>query len=549
MPGPTPSSTIGFALRGDTLARWTQFNPVLADREIVLETDTGQFKIGNGVDNYLDLPYGGVVGPTGPVGTNGPTGPQGPTGAQGIQGVQGIEGIQGPTGPTGAQGLPGDVGNLGPTGASGPTGPTGPTGSVGPTGPQGTSITFKGEVATVGDLPGGAAVNDAYIVTADGDLYVWDGSSWDNVGQIVGPQGLPGATGPTGPQGENGTVGTTGPTGPQGIQGESGGIGPVGPTGPQGIQGVAGVGPTGPTGPQGIEGTGTTGPTGPTGSVGPTGPASGPTGPTGATGLSSTGPTGPAGADGFGATGPTGPAGPAGGPTGPTGPNGLSGATGPTGPAGVDGLGATGPTGPTGPQGLQGTGTTGPTGPQGPTGPGSVSSMTAVSESAVRAQAWPGFTDSVTTNYNTTRDLTTLTYVPPTDTAAAPDRAIFDVSIQLGEMNFTTNNTSQTNITLECLVEVRAVPKAGGTPDVFGVLALDAITYILNPGGSLSPVWTVQTRLHSVATLTLNASPTLFSQNNIEFIFRVRKARTGNTSNGVSFIPSAVYARVYALRG
>jgi len=25
----TPSSTIGFALRGDTLGRWTEFNPVL----------------------------------------------------------------------------------------------------------------------------------------------------------------------------------------------------------------------------------------------------------------------------------------------------------------------------------------------------------------------------------------------------------------------------------------------------------------------------------------------------------------------------------------
>ncbi|MEI2423339.1 hypothetical protein V6O07_23930, partial [Arthrospira platensis SPKY2] len=62
MPTPTPSTVIGLALRGDTLARWTQFNPVLADREMVLETDTGQFKIGNGVDPYLDLPYGGVVG-------------------------------------------------------------------------------------------------------------------------------------------------------------------------------------------------------------------------------------------------------------------------------------------------------------------------------------------------------------------------------------------------------------------------------------------------------------------------------------------------------
>jgi hypothetical protein len=65
------ASIFQLSLRGDTLARWTSFNPVLADREFVLETDTNLFKIGNGVDPYLDLPYGGIAGATGP------TGPQG----------------------------------------------------------------------------------------------------------------------------------------------------------------------------------------------------------------------------------------------------------------------------------------------------------------------------------------------------------------------------------------------------------------------------------------------------------------------------------------
>lgn len=101
------ASIFQLSLRGDTLARWTTFNPVLADREIVLETDTGQFKIGDGTTAYLDLPYGGIVGPTGP---------------------------------------------------------------------QGTSIVFKGSVATVEDLPTeGNEVNDAYLVEADGNLYIWDG--------------------------------------------------------------------------------------------------------------------------------------------------------------------------------------------------------------------------------------------------------------------------------------------------------------------------------------------------------------------------------------
>jgi len=87
MSTPTPSSTIGFALRGDTLARWTQFNPVLADRELVLETDTDRFKVGDGETNYVDLPYGGLqgdVGPTGATGATGATGPTGPTGPTGI---------------------------------------------------------------------------------------------------------------------------------------------------------------------------------------------------------------------------------------------------------------------------------------------------------------------------------------------------------------------------------------------------------------------------------------------------------------------------------
>jgi hypothetical protein len=52
-------------LRGGTLAEWTSANPIIAIREMVLETDTDQFKIGNGVDNYLDLPYGGIQGPAG----------------------------------------------------------------------------------------------------------------------------------------------------------------------------------------------------------------------------------------------------------------------------------------------------------------------------------------------------------------------------------------------------------------------------------------------------------------------------------------------------
>jgi len=108
----------------------------------------------------------------------------------------------------------------------------GELGPTGPTGAQGTSITLRGSVATSSQLPlTGNAVNDAYIVDNEGDLYVWNGTAWTNVGQIVGPTGPagPGVTGPTGSTGPASTV--TGPTGPTG-PGVTGPAGPIGPTGP-----------------------------------------------------------------------------------------------------------------------------------------------------------------------------------------------------------------------------------------------------------------------------------------------------------------------------
>lgn len=60
-------SVIQLSLRGDTLARWAEFNPVLGDRELVLETDSRRFKIGDGVSSYLDLPYAGVAAQHAPI--------------------------------------------------------------------------------------------------------------------------------------------------------------------------------------------------------------------------------------------------------------------------------------------------------------------------------------------------------------------------------------------------------------------------------------------------------------------------------------------------
>lgn len=49
-------------LRRDTKAQWELVNPLLAEGEIGLETDTKQFKIGDGVNVYTNLAYGGMTG-------------------------------------------------------------------------------------------------------------------------------------------------------------------------------------------------------------------------------------------------------------------------------------------------------------------------------------------------------------------------------------------------------------------------------------------------------------------------------------------------------
>jgi hypothetical protein len=73
-------------LRRDTAANWTSVNPVLTIGEIGIETDTAQYKLGDGVTVWASLAYKGL---------------NGAAGAQGIQGIQGIQGPQGEPG-TGA---------------------------------------------------------------------------------------------------------------------------------------------------------------------------------------------------------------------------------------------------------------------------------------------------------------------------------------------------------------------------------------------------------------------------------------------------------------
>lgn len=65
---------INIQLRRGTAAEWTSVNPVLALAELCIETDTDLFKIGNGVDTWNDLPYGGLRGYVGSTGFSGSVG-------------------------------------------------------------------------------------------------------------------------------------------------------------------------------------------------------------------------------------------------------------------------------------------------------------------------------------------------------------------------------------------------------------------------------------------------------------------------------------------
>ncbi len=174
-------------------------------------------------------------------------------------------------------------------------------GPQGQSGQDGTSVTIKGSVTTETNLPASSDdIGDGYITQDTGHLWVWDGSEFNDVGLVRGPQGFQGFPGERGFQGfpgERGFQGFQGNIGAQGYPGTRGslwGSGTVDPTGglgklphdmyinrstgdlfefsssywikimnligdpgPQGPQGEIGVASTvpGPQGPQGMPGT------------------------------------------------------------------------------------------------------------------------------------------------------------------------------------------------------------------------------------------------------------------------------------------------------
>jgi hypothetical protein len=309
-----------------------------------------------------------------------------PIGATGASGIQGATGVAGPQGATGASGIQGFIGATGASGIQGIVGATG------------TSITILGSLALTpgneqADLNNafpGAIPGNSVIDTNTGNLWVYDGTQWKNVGKIEGPQGATGASGiqgfvgATGASGIQGFIGATGASGIQGTTGATGASGIqgfIGATGASGIQGATGAsgiqGFIGATGAPGIQGViGATGASGIQGFIGATGTSGiqGFVGATGASGIQGLiGATGASGVQGFvGATGASGIQGTTGasgvqGLIGATGASGIQGFIGATGASGIQGnIGATGLRGATGASGIQGfVGATGTSGIQG----------------------------------------------------------------------------------------------------------------------------------------------------------------------------------------
>ena len=48
-------------LRRDTAANWTSVNPILAEGEIGIELNSGQYKIGDGVSHWNSITYAGLI--------------------------------------------------------------------------------------------------------------------------------------------------------------------------------------------------------------------------------------------------------------------------------------------------------------------------------------------------------------------------------------------------------------------------------------------------------------------------------------------------------
>jgi hypothetical protein len=139
----------------------------------------------NTSDSYIQWRYAGteswnnLISLSSLKGDKGDRGDKGETGAPGVQGLQGIQG------PQGEQGIPGPKGDPGRDGA------------------DGTSVKILGSYDSVDALnaahPSGNTTGDGYIV--NGNLYMWNGSTFKDCGPIKGDKGDKGDAGTNGTDG------------------------------------------------------------------------------------------------------------------------------------------------------------------------------------------------------------------------------------------------------------------------------------------------------------------------------------------------------------
>lgn len=90
-------------------------------------------------------------------------------------------------------------------------GPEGPKGDKGDKGDRGESTRWFS-----GQTPSPGKVGDQFLDTSTGNVFQHNGTTWQQTGNIKGPQGIPGKQGATGPQGEKGVKGEQGPEGKPG---------------------------------------------------------------------------------------------------------------------------------------------------------------------------------------------------------------------------------------------------------------------------------------------------------------------------------------------
>lgn len=141
-----------------------------------------------------------------------------------------LESLKGAVGPAGAAGKDGAKGDKGDPGddAFAIAQKQGWSGSrddwlASLRGPAGATLTPKGQVAKITDLPHeNQKLNDMWTVAENSLCYAWDGAQWVVLGQFSGTKGEKGDTGPQGPKGERGADGAAGIAGKDGAKGDKG---------------------------------------------------------------------------------------------------------------------------------------------------------------------------------------------------------------------------------------------------------------------------------------------------------------------------------------